>query len=148
MAIQFSRDQKNFWVIALLFILTGMAIVVYLNQYPLQPRERDYSYVGSFYAFSIWVGLGVLGLYEVLKKGFKSGLMASFLAILIALPIPALLARKTGRPTVSRCITPDFAYNYLSLQQCHYFYNGDNDTFPLWYTWEVEGIRTDVKLLI
>ena len=151
MAIQFSRDQKNFWVIALLFILTGMAIVVYLNQYPLQPRERDYSYVGSFYAFSIWVGLGVLGLYEVLKKGFKSGLMASFLAILIALPIPALLATENwdDHDRSGRYITRDFAYNYLNTCEPNaiIFTNGDNDTFPLWYAQEVEGIRTDVRIV-
>ncbi len=147
---QLIRDQKNFWVITLLFVLTGMAIVVYLNQTPLQPRERDYSYVGSFYAFSIWIGIGVLAIYEFLKK-YSKGVVAAVAAIVIALPVPTLLASQNwnDHDRSGRYIARDFAYNYLNTcdQNAIIFTNGDNDTFPLWYAQEVEGIRTDVRIV-
>ncbi|MDD3891639.1 MAG: DUF2723 domain-containing protein [Bacteroidales bacterium] len=147
---QFVRDKKNFWVVTLLFVLTGMAIVVYLNQTPLQPRERDYSYVGSFYAFSIWIGIGVLALYETASKYFKP-LLSAGLAILLALSVPlALIAENWDDHNRSgRTFARDFAYNYLNSCEPNaiLFTNGDNDTFPLWYAQEVEGIRRDVRVV-
>jgi len=150
LAFQFFRDQKNFWVVTLLFVLTGMAIVVYLNQYPLQPRERDYSYVGSFYAFSIWIGIGVLGLYETFSK-YSKEITASILAILLSFSVPAILASENwdDHDRSGRYVARDFAYNYLNTCEPNaiIFTNGDNDTFPLWYAQEVEGIRTDVRVV-
>jgi hypothetical protein len=150
LVFQFFRDQKNFWVVILLFVLTGMAIVVYLNQYPLQPRERDYSYVGSFYAFSIWIGIGVLGLYETFGKYTKE-ITASVLAVLLSFTVPTILASENwnDHDRSGRYVARDFAYNYLNTCEPNaiIFTNGDNDTFPLWYAQEVEGIRTDVRVV-
>lgn len=147
---QFMRDKNNFWVVTLLFILTGIAIVVYLNQTPLQPRERDYSYVGSFYAFSIWIGLGVLALYEVIRKYTKQ-ITAAGLAILLSLSVPTILATENwnDHDRSGRYVARDFAHNYLNTCEPNaiIFTNGDNDTFPLWYAQEVEGIRTDVRVV-
>lgn len=147
---QIVRDSKNFWVVTLLFVLTGMAIVVYLNQTPLQPRERDYSYVGSFYAFAIWLGIGVLAIYETLSKSLKP-LTAAALAILITVPVPTILASENwdDHDRSGRYVARDFAYNYLTTCEPNaiIFTNGDNDTFPLWYAQEVEGIRTDVRVV-
>jgi len=147
---QLVRDPKNFWVVTLLFVLTGMAIVVYLNQTPLQPRERDYSYVGSFYAFSIWLGIGVLAIFESLSKHSKSP-VAAVIAILITIPIPTILASENwnDHDRSGRSVARDFAYNYLNTCEPNaiIFTNGDNDTFPLWYAQEVEGIRTDVRVV-
>jgi hypothetical protein len=144
------RDSKNFWVVTLLFLLTGLAIVVYLNQTPLQPRERDYSYVGSFYAFSIWLGIGVLALYETFTKYF-SQVNAAVIAILIASSVPTVLAAENwdDHDRSGRYVAPHFAYNYLNSCEPNaiIFTNGDNDTFPLWYAQEVEGIRTDVRVV-
>ncbi|MDD2277533.1 MAG: DUF2723 domain-containing protein [Bacteroidales bacterium] len=150
MVYQFVRDKKNFWVITLLFVLTGMAIVVYLNQTPLQPRERDYSYVGSFYAFSIWIGIGVLALYETARKYFKPILSAG-LAIILSLSVPLILVAENWNDhnRSGRTFARDFAYNYLNTCEPNaiIFTNGDNDTFPLWYAQEVEGIRTDIRIV-
>ncbi len=147
---QFMRDKNNFWVVTLLFILTGIAIVVYLNQTPLQPRERDYSYVGSFYAFSIWIGLGVLALYEFIRKHTKQ-LTAAGLATALALSVPTILATENwnDHDRSGRYVARDFAHNYLNTCEPNaiIFTNGDNDTFPLWYAQEVEGIRTDVRVV-
>jgi hypothetical protein len=147
---QVMRDKKNFWVVALLFVLTGMAIVVYLNQYPLQPRERDYSYVGSFYAFSIWIGLGVLALYDWLGK-YTKPVTAASLSILLTLSVPTILATENwdDHDRSGRYFARDFAYNYLNTCEPNaiIFTNGDNDTFPLWYAQEVEGIRRDVRVV-
>lgn len=144
------RDQRNFWVVTLLFVMTGMAIVVYLNQTPLQPRERDYSYVGSFYAFSIWLGMGVLAIYEVLSRRLK-GVLAASLATLIALSVPTLLAAENwdDHDRSGRYVARDFAKNYLNTCEPNaiIFTNGDNDTFPLWYAQEVQGVRTDVRVV-
>jgi len=147
---QFMRDKNNFWVVTLLFILTGIAIVVYLNQTPLQPRERDYSYVGSFYAFSIWIGLGVLALYEIIRRYTKQ-ITAAGLAILLSLSVPTILASENwnDHDRSGRYVARDFAHNYLNTCEPNaiIFTNGDNDTFPLWYAQEVEGIRTDVRVV-
>ncbi|MGD9992079.1 MAG: DUF2723 domain-containing protein [Salinivirgaceae bacterium] len=147
---QLSKDKKNFWIVMSLFILTGLAIVVYLNQSPQQPRERDYAYAGSFYAFAIWIGLGVLGIYESLKK-YLSETPSAVLATAVTLFIPALMAAENwdDHDRSDRYIARDFAYNYLNSVEKDgvIFTNGDNDTFPLWYIQEVEEVRTDVRVI-
>lgn len=149
---QTSKDRRNAWITFLLFFLTGLAIVIYLNQPPYQPRERDYAYAGSFYAYSIWVGLGVLALYHFLQKKLPR-IAAGFLAAVLCLFVPfQMLAQnwddhdRSGRYTAT-----DFAYNFLNTcrEDCNAIIvtHGDNDTFPLWYAQEVEGIRTDVRVM-
>ncbi|MBN2480771.1 MAG: DUF2723 domain-containing protein [Bacteroidales bacterium] len=148
---QYKKHRKDFIVTLVLFIMTGIAIVVYLNQNPLQPRERDYAYAGSFYAFAIWIGLGVLSLYEALKK-FLPALAGGGLAILVTLvAVPIQMAGQNwdDHDRSGRYVARDFAYNYLNSCDTNaiIFTNGDNDTFPLWYAQEVEGIRTDVRVI-
>jgi len=146
---QLFKHIKDWWIVTLLFILTGIAIVVYLNQTPEQPRERDYAYAGSFYAFAIWVGLGVLGIYELLKK-VSPGVVAGSVATLITLPVPYIMAKENwdDHDRSNRYIARDFAYNYLisCAPNSILFTFGDNDTFPIWYAQEVEGVRPDVKV--
>lgn len=147
---QLSKDKKDFTIVALLFFFTGIAIVIYLNQYPYQPRERDYAYAASFYAYTIWLGLGVLAIFEFLSK--KMHMVASaVLSTVICLSAPALMA-KDGWDDHDRSNTytaRDFAKNYLSscAPNAILFTNGDNDTFPLWYVQEVEEFRTDVRVV-
>ncbi len=147
---QFLRRQKDFWVVTLLFVLTGIAIVVYLNQTPYQPRERDYAFAGSFYAFSIWIGLGVLALFKGIQKAVDKtpgALIASGLSIAF---VPTLMAYENwdDHDRSGRFVSVDFAYNALNTCEPNaiIFTYGDNDTFPLWYAQEVEGIRTDVRV--
>ncbi len=144
------EGKKGLWVIFLLFLMTGFAIVVYLNQYPHQPRERDYAYAGSFYAFTIWIGLGVLAVYEGLKKFLPETFSAGIAGVLALALVPGILAfenwddhDRSGRNTAR-----DFGANYLKSCQPNgiIFTNGDNDTFPLWYNQEVEGVRTDIRV--
>ncbi len=147
---QLSKDKKNFWIVMALFILTGLAIVIYLNQYPLQPRERDYAYAGSFYAFAIWIGLGVLAIYNQLSK--KLGEVPSAaVATVLALFIPSIMGAQNwdDHDRSDRYIARDLAYDYLNSckKDGVIFTNGDNDTFPLWYIQEVEGVRTDVRVI-
>lgn len=143
------RGYENLFIVGSLFVLTGIAIVIYLNQYPLQPRERDYAYAASFYAYCIWIGLGVLYLSELISKIIKSE-YAAVGATAIALVVPGILAAENwdDHDRSGRYMCRDFANNYL--QSCApnsiIFTNGDNDTFPLWYAQEVEGIRTDVRV--
>ncbi len=151
MLFQLRRRPNDTLVVALLFFMTGMAIIIYLNQTPYQPRERDYSYIGSFYAFSIWIGLGVLSIYHFLAKKLN-GKMAGSAAIVIALlAAPVLMAKENwdDHDRSGRYLTRDVAINYLNscAPNAIIFTNGDNDTFPLWYVQEVEGIRTDVKVV-
>ena len=140
---------QNLLIVGALFVLTGIAIVIYLNQYPMQPRERDYAYAASFYAFCIWIGLGVLYLTELMSKVVKSE-YAAVAATAISLVVPGILAAENwdDHDRSNRYMCRDFANNYL--QSCEenaiIFTNGDNDTFPLWYAQEVEGIRTDVRV--
>ncbi len=147
----YSRNVRDFWVVMTLFIMTGIAIVVYLNQYPNQPRERDYAFAGSFYAFSIWIGLGVLSLHAGLRKIIPSHLSAWLASVLALAGVPAIMAAQNwdDHDRSGRFMARDFAYNYLNscAPNAILFTNGDNDTFPLWYAQEVEGIRTDVRVV-
>lgn len=155
------RGIEQFWVIFFLFFMTGIAIVLYLNQTPTQPRERDYAFAGSFYAFAIWVGMGVAGLWalinELLKnkktaeKGPKHSLAAAIFACFVGLAVPLQMVSQTwdDHDRSGRYVTRDFGMNYLDSvdENGIIFTNGDNDTFPLWYAQEVEGHRTDVKVV-
>jgi len=142
--------KQDFWVVMLLFIFTGLAIVVYLNQTPYQPRERDYAYAGSFYAFAIWVGMGVLGLFGLLQK-LKNEKVRLFLVVAFSTISPVLMAVENwdDHDRSVRYLAHDFARNYLEScdKNALLFTSGDNDTFPLWYAQEVEGIRTDVRVV-
>ena len=145
-----SKGKKDFWVVMSLFIMTGLAILVYLNQEPLQPRERDYAYAGSFYAFAIWIGFGVLALYEWLNKVSPAKVSAIAATTISLIAVPCLMANQNwdDHDRSNRYTARDFGGNYL--QSCApnaiIFTNGDNDTFPLWYAQMVEGIRTDVRV--
>ena len=145
------RHFNDFIVVLLLFVLTGIAIVIYLNQYPLQPRERDYAYAGSFYAFSIWIGLGVLGIYNFFHKKLPAIVSAGLATTICLVAVPAVIASETwdDHDRSNRYIARDFASNYLNscAPNAILFTHGDNDTFPLWYAQEVEGIRTDVRVV-
>jgi len=147
----FKRDQKDAGIVGLLFFFTGLAIVLYLNQDPLQPRERDYAYAGSFYAFAIWIGLGVLFLAELLSKKLNPKVGAILATVVCLLAAPALMASQEWNDhDRSTKYTPrDMATNYL--QSCApnaiLFTYGDNDTYPLWYAQEVENIRPDVRIV-
>ncbi len=150
---QFLQHRKDFVVVGLLFVLTGFAIVVYLNQTPLQPRERDYAYAGSFYAFAIWIGLGVTAIYFWLKLMLKNVPSTALAGIAFALSLvaPVLMAAQgwDDHDRSDRRTGIDMAKNYLNSLQPNaiIFTNGDNDTFPLWYAQEVEGVRTDVRVV-
>ncbi len=146
----FRRDNKNWWVILLLFFMTGLAIVLYLNQYPDQPRERDYAYAGSFYFFSVWIGIGVLALFEQLAKVVKESIAAPVVGLVCFLAVPVRMGSQNwnDHDRSGRYLTRDIAFNYLNscAPDAIIFTNGDNDTFPLWYAQEVEGKRTDVRI--
>jgi hypothetical protein len=147
----YRKHKKDFSVIMILFIMMGIAIVVYLNQKPLEPRERDYSYAASFYAFAIWIGLGVLSIFEFLHKRLPGILSAGIATLLTLLLVPGIMARENwdDHDRSGRYTARDLAYNYLNSCPPHaiLYTNGDNDTFPLWYAQEVEGIRTDVRII-
>lgn len=146
----FMKDKKGFFIVFLLFLLTGIAIVVYLNQYPYQPRERDYAYAGSFYAYAFWIGLSVAAIYDLLsKKG--PAIAAAGIASILGLSAPYLMAKDgwDDHDRSNRTAARDLAADYLKTcaPNAILFTNGDNDTFPLWYAQEVEGIRTDVRVV-
>ena len=145
------KGIESFWITFLLFFMTGIAIVLYLNQTPEQPRERDYAYAGSFYAFCIWIGLGVAGLSRAIEKYLRApAALAAALASAACLLVPLQMAGQNwdDHDRSNRYAVRDFGRNYL--ESCEpdaiIFTNGDNDTFPLWYAQEVEGIRTDVRV--
>ncbi len=147
------RGIRQFWVVFFLFFMTGLAIVIYLNQTPVQPRERDYAYAGSFYAFAIWCGMGVAAIIDILKKKFHiDNVAVTALASLICLLVPIQMASQTwdDHDRSGRYTCRDFGANYLMTLQDQgnpiIFTNGDNDTFPLWYNQEVEGVRTDARV--
>ena len=146
----YSRNKHDSWFVILLFFFTGIAIVIYLNGSPQQPRERDYAYAGSFYAFAMWIGIGVLSLYDLLRKKI-SGTGAATLATLVCLLVPVVMAKAgwNDHNRSHRYTSRDFATDYLNSceKNAIIFTNGDNDTFPLWYAQEVENVRTDVRVV-
>ncbi|MBQ9471259.1 MAG: DUF2723 domain-containing protein [Bacteroidales bacterium] len=149
MAFQMRRHQPDFWVVMALFFMTGIAIVLYLNQTPYQPRERDYAYAGSFYAFAIWIGLGALALYNLAQRiSSKPAMAAASTALCMA--VPAIMAAQNwdDHDRSHSYLPADFGYNMLigCKPNAVLFTYGDNDTFPLWYNQEVEGVRTDVRV--
>jgi len=152
MFYQFVKDTKNFSVVALLFVMLGVAIVVYLNSPPTEPRERDYIYAGSYYAFAFWIGLAIIGIAELLKGIIKNGKFAAITATLIGLSAPAIMAAEgwDDHNRANRYFSVDSAANYLNScdQNAVIYTGGDNDTFPLWYAQEVEGIRTDMRVVV
>lgn len=148
----FQNDWKRALSVLALFVMTGLAIIVFLNQTPYQPRERDYAYVGSFFAFSIWIGLGATGIIELIKEYLNKNTTAAYGALgLLFLGVPFLMGYQNfdDHDRSGRYVAPDYAYNLLNstAPNAILFTNGDNDTFPLWYLQEVEGVRTDVRVV-
>lgn len=149
------RGIEQFWVVFFLFFMTGIAIVLYLNQPPGQPRERDYAFAGSFYAYAIWIGMGVAGLWQLMRMALKGRNKASLIgagaACVLGLAVPLQMVSQTwdDHDRSGRYAARDFAVNYLNSLEPNaiVFCNGDNDTFPLWYAQEVEGVRPDVKII-
>ena len=144
------RGKQSFAVVFMFFFMTGLAIILYLNQTPFEPRERDYAYAGSFYAFSIWVGMGVAGISYFLRKQIKSTTAATALATVLSLCVPVQMASQNwdDHDRSGRTLARDTGMNYLSCvgENAILFTNGDNDTYPLWYVQETEGFRTDVRV--
>ena len=147
----FRKGKRDALVITLLFFFTGIAIVLYVNQNSVQPRERDYSYVGSFYAFAIWIGLGVIALTEFAryKINARVATIGSFVICMIAVPFLLAFKEWKGHDRSTKFIPHDMAYNYLIScpKNAILFTFGDNDTYSLWYDQEVEGIRPDVRII-
>jgi hypothetical protein len=150
---QFKNDYRRGLVVTFLFIMTGLAIITYLNQQPYEPRERDYSYAGSCYAFSIWIGMGVLSLIEaaIRKLKLKDLLAVGIVTVITTLLVPGIMAEQNwdDHDRSGKYATRDFASDYTNScdKNAILFTNGDNDTFPLWYSQEVEGVRTDVRIV-
>jgi hypothetical protein len=149
---QYRKNPQGFWFTGLLFIMLGIALVVYLNTPPTEPRERDYIYVGSFYAFAIWMGLGVIALAAALHYLVRNRLVGTSLAGLACLVVPGIMADQgwNDHDRSGRYVAVDTAKNMLNAcaPNAILLTNGDNDTFPLWYAQEVEGFRTDVRVMI
>ncbi len=147
---QYSRDRRDFWVVTLLFLLTGIALVLYLNSPPVEPRERDYIYVGSYYAFAIWIGLGMIAVAEAIGRFIKNPASSASIATAACLVVPAIMAVEgwNDHDRSDRYHSVDSAKNLLNscAPNAILFTGGDNDTFPLWYAQEVEGFRTDVRV--
>lgn len=151
----FSKDWKRAFPVLALFVMTGLAIVLYVNNPDPQPRERDYSYVGSFMTFAIWIGLGALAVFDGVGKVIKKKKLQKIvlpvvsILLLIALPLNLLFANYESHSRKGNYVASDYAYNLLNSceENAILFTNGDNDTFPLWYMQEVENFRTDVKIV-
>ena len=151
---QFGRDKRGCWLTFLMFFMTGIAIVIYLNQPPFQARERDYAYAGSFYSFCIWIGLGVAAIYtwvmDALKERRNMEVATAAAVTVLTLGVPALMAAENwdDHDRSNRYTAVEMAKNYLNSvgENGILVTHGDNDTFPLWYAQEVEGIRTDVRI--
>ena len=148
---QYMANKKDFAVTLALFFFTGLAIIIYLNQPPIEPRERDYTYAASFYAFAIWIGMGVLYLIEALSRKIPRRIAIVASISVSMLLVPGILATENwdDHDRSGRYTARDMAYNYLNscAPNAILFTNGDNDTFPLWYIQEVEGVRTDVRVV-
>ena len=144
------KGRRNFLIVFTLFFMTGIAIVLYLNQKPFEPRERDYAYAGSFYAFAIWIGIGVAGVGKFLRKYIKNTKVSAIAATLLCMVVPVLMGTQNwdDHDRSNRTLARDMGMNYLSCVEPNgiIFTNGDNDTYPLWYAQEVEGYRTDVRV--
>ena len=151
LSYQYKKNNKDAWIVSLLFIFTGLAIVVYLNQYPYQPRERDYAYVGSFYAYALWIGLGVLAIIEKLRTFASGNGVAIATTTICLIAVPGIMASEgwDDHDRSDRYTARDFAKAYLDSCEpdAILFTMGDNDTFPLWYVQEVENYRTDVRIV-
>ena len=152
MYFQAVRDSKNFSVVGLLFVMLGVAIVVYLNSPPEEPRERDYIYAGSYYAFCFWIGFAVIGLSETFQKILKNTKLSAAIATLLCITAPVVKAREgwDDHDRSNRLFSVDSAKNYLNscAPNSVIFTGGDNDTFPLWYAQDVENVRTDMRVLV
>lgn len=148
---QYKKDNNGFALVLVLFIMTGLAIIVYLNQYPNQPRERDYAYAGSFYAFAIWIGIGLIPVYNAIRKVFSNKLSAVASTCILLFACPILMASENwdDHDRSNRYTARDIGSNYLNstAENSILFSFGDNDSFPVWYAQEVEGIRTDVRVI-
>ncbi len=152
MVFHSKRQKKDFWVVMALFVLTGVALVIYLNSPPVEPRERDYIYVGSYYAFAIWIGIGVYALVDWLKTKFSNEKKIAVMVSSVCLIVPLIMAVEgwDDHDRSGRYFSVDSAKNFLSscAPNAILFTGGDNDTFPLWYAQEVEGFRTDVRVIV
>ena len=148
---QYDKDKRNFWVLMVLFLFTGIALKVYLNERPFEPRERDYALVGSFYAFAFWIGFGVYSLYDKLKGYLKPKILAPALTVICLLAVPVVMASQNwdDHNRSMKYTATAMAKNYLdSVEENGILFTiGDNDTFPLWYVQEIEGYRQDVKII-
>ncbi|MDX5326951.1 MAG: DUF2723 domain-containing protein [Bacteroidota bacterium] len=148
---QFKNDWRDAWATLLFFLFTGVAVVIYTNHKPFEPRERDYAFVGSFYVYAIWIGLGVLAIFELLKESMKKSSTAWLVGGLCLLLVPGIMAKENwdDHDRSNRYTARDIARAYLDSCEPNsiLFTNGDNDTFPLWYVQEVEGYRTDVRVV-
>lgn len=146
------KGIRQFWVVCFLFLMTGLAIVVYLNQTPMQPRERDYAYAGSFYAFAIWCGMGVAAIIDWLRRVKLDNAVVATVVSVACVLVPVQMASQNwdDHDRSGRYACRDFGQNYLNtLQEGSspiIFTNGDNDTFPLWYNQDTEGVRQDVRV--
>lgn len=147
---QYTKEKKSFAITALLFFFTGIAIILYLNAPPIEPRERDYAYAGSYYAFCIWIGLGVIAVFDLLKEAIKNHKALAALSLAVSLLVPTVMAVQgwDDHDRSGRYHSVDSAKNLLNSCKPNaiLFTGGDNDTFPLWYVQEVEGFRTDVRV--
>jgi hypothetical protein len=147
---QYKRNNTGFWLVLAFFIMTGLAIIIYLNQYPNQPRERDYAYVGSFYAFAVWIGIGFMFVYEKLQKylGYKGSLAVTFISLILAVPVLMAAQNWDDHSRAGRYTARDIGANYLKscAPNSILFTYGDNDSFPVWYNQDVEGVGTDIRV--
>ncbi len=147
---QYKKNNTGFWLVMAFFILTGLAIIFYLNQYPNQPRERDYAYVGSFYAFAVWIGIGFMFFYELLQKVLanKVSLAVTFVGLIAAVPVLMAVQNWDDHDRSGRYTARDIGANYLKscAPNSILFTYGDNDSFPVWYVQDVEQVRTDVRV--
>jgi hypothetical protein len=147
---QYKRDRNGFWPVLAFFLMTGLAIILYLNQYPNQPRERDYAYAGSFYAFAIWIGMGYMLLYEQLQKLSDHKISAIITLVILLAACPVILATENwdDHDRSGRYTARDIGANYLKscAPNSILFTYGDNDSFPVWYVQDVESVRTDVRV--
>ncbi|WP_405207761.1 protein O-mannosyl-transferase family [Aquimarina sp. LLG6339-5] len=148
----FQMDRKNFWVLLVFFLFTGLSLKIYLNERPFEPRERDYALVGSFYVFAIWIAFGVYALFDILKNQINTKKAAYLTLVISLLAAPSLLISQNwdDHDRSNRYTAQSSAKTYLSSCQkdAILFSIGDNDSFPLWYTQEIEGYRTDIRILI